>query len=279
MKWHRRQAVSGYNSLDHRRVIAFFDEVADDRRLIPNPDELSGWGTYQKYRQAVDLIAEPDVQTVLDLGCNIGSVEYLYSLVGGETDGLFVAGIDLSFRSLRRANAHGLPFAGFCKADGCQLPFASDTFDLVICIEVIEHIADQARVLREIYRVLKPGGTLYLTTPNRKCLSLLIEVGLHRVLRRLFRRPQPAKDDFLDRDRLTGLLDQAGFKELETHDIYTLPRPFITFSGWSVTPPLPPKWGLVYQKFWNRVLGERGTKLPLSLRDKVYHTLSVQVAK
>ena len=46
------------------------------------------------------------------------------------------------------------------------LPFQDASFDLVTCTEVIEHLEHYRRILREIYRVLKPGGTLVLSTPN-----------------------------------------------------------------------------------------------------------------
>jgi SAM-dependent methyltransferase len=47
-----------------------------------------------------------------------------------------------------------------------NLPFPDESFDLVTCTEVIEHLEHYRSTLREIYRVLKPGGTLVLTTPN-----------------------------------------------------------------------------------------------------------------
>lgn len=47
-----------------------------------------------------------------------------------------------------------------------NLPFAKESFDLVTCTEVIEHLEHYRSTLRDIHRVLKPGGTLVLTTPN-----------------------------------------------------------------------------------------------------------------
>ena len=54
-----------------------------------------------------------------------------------------------------------------------ELPFPDRTFDLVICIEVLRylHNADNRQALREMYRVLKPGGTLFLTMVNRYALD------------------------------------------------------------------------------------------------------------
>jgi SAM-dependent methyltransferase len=47
-----------------------------------------------------------------------------------------------------------------------NLPFNDSTFDLVTCTEVIEHLEHYRETIREMYRVLKPGGTLVITTPN-----------------------------------------------------------------------------------------------------------------
>lgn len=51
------------------------------------------------------------------------------------------------------------------QADTYQLPFSSSSFEVVLCTEVLEHLHTPAGALREIHRVLKPGGKLLLTTP------------------------------------------------------------------------------------------------------------------
>jgi SAM-dependent methyltransferase len=53
-----------------------------------------------------------------------------------------------------------------CNGDGTMLPFADDTFDHIICSEVMEHIPDDSAAARELARVLKPGGTLAVTVPT-----------------------------------------------------------------------------------------------------------------
>lgn len=49
--------------------------------------------------------------------------------------------------------------------DGVTLPVANDSYDTIICTEVLEHVPDTENLLREIFRVLKPGGVFFFTTP------------------------------------------------------------------------------------------------------------------
>lgn len=90
----------------------------------------------------------------LDVGC--GSSVILQSLNRA-------VGIDISFRKLRYMRRYGLPVIN---ASGFRLPIADETFDCVICSEVIEHIPLDPAIFTELDRVLAPGGLLVLGTPD-----------------------------------------------------------------------------------------------------------------
>jgi SAM-dependent methyltransferase len=84
------------------------------------------------------------------------------------------AGDGLSTQMLRQRGWRVIPTErkvsrpGWVAADlVSDLPFRSESFDLVLLLEVIEHLPDIPHSLREIARVLKPGGTAIVTTPNR----------------------------------------------------------------------------------------------------------------
>jgi len=100
---------------------------------------------------------------VLDAGCGGGGMPLS---LAEEADR--VVGIDLAprFRDAGRrlASERGLANLHFAQADGQALPFADASFDLVFSHAVIEHVADAARYLRELARVLRPGGRMYLST-------------------------------------------------------------------------------------------------------------------
>ena len=95
---------------------------------------------------------------VLDLGCGNGS--YTAELVRRSAN---VCGVDLQMPHLK-AFRDAIPRL---QAAGENLPFASESFDAVTMIEVLEHTECDSQVLKECFRVLKPGGFLVLFVPNK----------------------------------------------------------------------------------------------------------------
>jgi len=126
---------------------------------------------------------------VLDAGCGGGGMPLS---LAEETD--WVAGIDLAPRFVdagdRLRREKGLANLAFARADGCALPFADERFDLVLSHAVIEHVADAPRYLAECARVLRRGGSMYLSTAPYLSFAgahlprLLVPVPLHLLLGR-----------------------------------------------------------------------------------------------
>lgn len=97
------------------------------------------------------------------------------------------------------------------------LPFEDASFDLVWASEVIEHVADTARWLSEVRRVLKPGGRLLLTTPSHGRLRLALE-GIERL--------SPPLGDHLhlyDARGLRSMLREFGFDDVHVRGAGGLP--------------------------------------------------------
>lgn len=132
------------------------------------------------------------VERALDLGCGDGRLT-------SELDASELIAADVSAVALERARAR-LPDACLVELepDGV-LPFGDSGFDLVLCAETIEHVRDVQLLLSEIRRVLRPGGTLALTTPAHLPLG---------------RRPDPLSPHlrFFTRRLLRRLLDELGFE-------------------------------------------------------------------
>ncbi|MGH2866207.1 MAG: class I SAM-dependent methyltransferase [Solirubrobacteraceae bacterium] len=137
---------------------------------------------------------------VLDLGCGAGTLTA--ALAGA---GAGVIGADVAEAALRRARRRhpGLEFqrVGF----GGALPFADGAFDLVWSSEVIEHVADTARWLSEVRRVLDRSGRLLLTTPNHSRVRL----ALHGVQR--YSQPLGDHLHLYTRASLAEVLAEFGF--------------------------------------------------------------------
>lgn len=105
-------------------------------------------------------------EQVLDLGC--GSGEALVRL--GPLSPGQVVGVDVSLEELilgRKLLGERGVSAGLVAGCAEALPFAGDTFSFVYSPDVIEHVRDQAAYLGETRRVLRPGGTVVLNSPNR----------------------------------------------------------------------------------------------------------------
>jgi SAM-dependent methyltransferase len=116
-------------------------------------------------------------------------------------------------------------------------------------IEVIEHVVEKERLLREAYRVLRPSGQLLLTTPNPDCWPMQIEAWIWSILRFLFRRPSIEKDVFLSHAMLESALNSSGFRPFRSKPMYSQLRLFLQLMGWSLLPPLPPSLLNHYNRF------------------------------
>ena len=96
---------------------------------------------------------------ILENGCGVGMyVEHLVPLGGT------VIGLEYDFERATEARSRS---SHILNAAGEFVPFASSTFDLVLSHEVIEHVQDDCAAVREMVRVLGPGGRILLFCPNR----------------------------------------------------------------------------------------------------------------
>jgi len=141
--------------------------AGDDHCRVTKPEDSDDAGSLFEYFRHLFPYAEaarriPGATRVLDVGCGAGyGTQYLSATVSD------ITGTDMSEQALAYAQAN-YPGIRFVPASGDSLPFASASFDAVVSFQVIEHIADAKAYVRELHRVIRPGGLLYLTTPNRR---------------------------------------------------------------------------------------------------------------
>jgi len=127
------------------------------------PIGLGGPASYESYAVTkrmgkMDQILNFNGKRVLDLGCGNGCYT---QEIARRAD--YVCGIDLHMPHLQ-AFREAIPRV---QGSGEDLPFASESFDVVTMIEVLEHTDCDTKVLAECFRVLKPGGLLALFVPNK----------------------------------------------------------------------------------------------------------------
>ena len=123
-------------------------------------------GRYDIVLQALQESKLPAGSRVLDVGCGDAALTGLlagrchYDVAGVDADPL---ALDLAGQLFRATGLKG----EFRQAEGYAYPFADASFDAAVCADVIEHVDDPTAMLREIHRVLRPGGVLAITTPIR----------------------------------------------------------------------------------------------------------------
>ncbi|WP_405806147.1 methyltransferase domain-containing protein [Streptomyces sp. NBC_01187] len=136
--------------------------------------------------------------TLLDVACGGGL--FGPHLAG---KGYRVLGMDLSVMGVREARRHG--FDAVAQADITRLPVADESVDVVTAGQCLEHVADPYAVIRELCRVLRPGGTLILDTIADTRLARLAGITLAENLPLPGRPPRGTHDHrlFVNRERLT----------------------------------------------------------------------------
>lgn len=97
----------------------------------------------------------------LEIGCGLG-----YFSLEALNRGAKVTVVDVG-KNLVDITKNRVKKGKFIIASASRLPFKDNSYDIVLCTEVIEHVEDQKKAFNEMFRVLKKGGYLVITTPNK----------------------------------------------------------------------------------------------------------------
>ena len=185
-------------------------------------------------REAIDLHWGGDVESVrplagkaaLDVGCGAGLLCEPLARLGAEVTGVDAAPANVDAAALHAEGA-GLDIRYMA---GELASLGLGDFDLVTCLEVLEHVADKPAFLAELAGHLAPGGLMVLSTPNRTPQSRLLLVGAAEALGAIPRGTHHW-GDFVTPDELRDLLAGSGMAMGEPRGVAFSPRQGLHLSG------------------------------------------------
>jgi|SRR5215813_370561 len=170
-QWTHDPAGAVYGRAHEFGTREFFDEVERHRY-----EEYAPW-----MPELMDFSNFAD-QRLLEVGCGMGTDLLQFARAGAN-----VTGVDLTPRSVETSRHH-LKLYGqkgdFALTDAETLPFADASFDVVYSNGVLHHTPETAEAVREIHRVLRPGGLARVMLYHRHSWNYWVEIILHRGLLR-----------------------------------------------------------------------------------------------
>jgi ubiquinone/menaquinone biosynthesis C-methylase UbiE len=151
-----------YQKMEEEREHARWNEEKWDSRAKTYDESFHRFYFHFTQKRVVSLLNLHENQCFLDIGCGTGwAVRYAASVV--QSKGEFY-GVDISPKMIEKAeeNCARCENIYFYNADAAALPFEGDFFDFIICTSSFHHYFSPSKVLNEVYRVLKPGGKIYI---------------------------------------------------------------------------------------------------------------------
>ena len=152
-------------------------------------------------------------KTVLDLGCGGGFMSEALAARGAIVTGIDPAAGAIAIAK-QHAGAQGLPIR-YVVGSGEALPLDDHCMDCVVCVDVLEHVADLDVVLDEVKRVLKPGGKFLFDTINRTMLATLFVVHFGETVLRLLPKGTHDPAMFIPPKQLQDMLAARGFSNIK----------------------------------------------------------------
>lgn len=217
--------------------------MIDEKTLLRLTRNEADMAFKKRVRTVFDWIAPTDDKVILDCGCGRGF--YLKMLRTVSQCRLY--GLELESEIALKGWNHvrDLPGITITQASIYAQPYADNSFDGVILSEVLEHIDDEQGGLREIYRVLKPGGVVAITVPHANYpfwwdpINKTLETLFHRPIRKgMFAGIWANHVRLYTPEKLHEVVAAAGFEIGEERSFTHYSFPFIHNLVYGVGKPL-----------------------------------------
>ena len=209
------------------RVRRMFDAIA------PTYERVNTWSSLGRDRYwrtaAVRLSGVRAHECVLDVACGTGDMVRAFDAGGAR----HIVGLDFAADMLRLATRRASVRMAWCQADALRLPFADASFDIVSCAFGVRNFQDLRAGLREMRRVLRPGGRAVIvefSLPRnrllRRCYRAYIEYGLPALARLLsgdrtgaYRYLPRSIVSFVGAEGIGDALREVGFARVSPHSL------------------------------------------------------------
>jgi len=201
--------LSDFNYKEHYKKDAVEFDYFEERKGATAHDE-------RRVREFVISKIPKNANSILDVGCGNGWVAKEFLPKGKQVYSLDISVTNPSIVKRLYPSEKHLCVA----ADSFHLPFSNDSFDCVIASEIIEHVFDPEEFIKELFRVVKKGGDLIITTPYKEKIIYYLCIHCNQ------KTPANAHIHSFDEKKLESLYSG---KDLETFKYETFGNKFLIF--------------------------------------------------
>jgi len=191
----------------NQKKMLFYESIADSFDSVVNM-----YDTYKRLDVVYRELLTEDIKgkALLDAGCGTGWFSQAAAARGARVTSMDVGSELLKIVAQKCVSKRVI-------GDLMKMPFKAKSFDIVVSSEVIEHVTDPRKAISEMYRVLKPGGILIITTPNRFWYFSLLIANALKI------RPYQGLENWQHWGDLKDLLTHKKFKLVRMRGIHLFP--------------------------------------------------------
>ncbi len=212
-----------------KKVYEVFQNISEDYDKM---NDIISLKQHRKWKgNLIRKISAQKYTSILDICCGTGDISLLLAQKNPQAQ---IYGLDFSENMLavaqrRKQNGHHTNVQ-FCQGNAMQLPYADQLFDCTTISFGLRNVPDYEQVLREMYRILKPGGMLYcldssyptspIIKPFFKLYFKFIMPGFGKFFahhKKEYQWLNDSTEQFLSKKELAALLEKVGFQQVGYH--------------------------------------------------------------
>lgn len=152
-----------------------YDPSGHSKQLYHSKHKIMNWVHAAHIKEAVRLAALDGSQRFLDAGCSDGEL-----IVRADGNYTLAVGADHNREALKTLNQRLVNDNRLLTLQGdvCHMPFPDQAFDVVCCLETLEHVYDMPAAIAEFKRIVDDNGTLIVSVPIERGLPILLKQGV-----------------------------------------------------------------------------------------------------